>query len=354
MNSNLNYPNYVKDPTELDQAFNRIVKAIINGDAEILFGAGMSRESVVPTGKELLLALLNEFFLPQGINPPSQERLDLISNEFPFEAICEAIENMPGTKRNDLTNLLRKQILDTGNEPSQAHLDFLSVIHDGGGIRFKQIITTNFDYLIEETIGRERTIPITEENRRDLEKSQQNGLIPIIHLHGLLDKPGQDYIITESDIFRLEFSSIKTAFQTALYNADAFIFVGYSMTDPDFRRIYLEFRNQIKDRKTRDKDSYVVYPANDEFSYYLGRKIWELRGAIWIPLAAGAFFAKLKYYMSSRAYIEARNAIKIKYNIKDENFLDDLIKRTKDIFGITDSAAIRFLLQTQSRLGGTK
>ncbi len=353
MVSHLVYPEYVgsSDKTKLDQAFERIMKALISNDAEFLFGAGMSASSLVPTGMELLNILLENYFPSSGENRPSSERIKWLTYEFPFEAIVQAFEKKPGKKREDLTQFLTDVFLNSGYESSEAHHDFLSICTWGGSLKLDRIFTTNFDKLIEQVMGPDLSEPITEENAKDIKKVQQKGRIPVIHLHGMLHAK---YIITESDIFSQEYRVLKNEFETALHNADAFVFVGYSMNDPDFRRVYMKYREDIKDRKKIDKETYVVCPSRDVFSYILGSEIWSSRGAIWIPLDCDKFFARLKHFIDSHSKKEIRSKVMQKYNLTNEDMLNDYINQTAEILRVGQEEALQFLFEARTRTGGGK
>lgn len=347
------YPSYIgsRDSDTLDQAFMRIVKAIVNRDAQFLFGAGMSKTSNLPLGIKLSSKLLEEYFPQGGVDPPTPERLKDLASEFPFEAIMGAIENMPGKHREDLSNSLKDIFLDRKYKPSQAHHDFLSICYYGGSPRVPSVLTTNFDTLLEQLIGWDRIKQITDENSKDIRKAHQDGLIPVIHLHGLLDR---SYMITEKDIFSANYRAMTNVFQTALHDADAFVFVGYSMSDPDFRRVYMHYREDIEVRKKDDKETYVVFPPEDDFSYRLGSNIWKDREAVWIPLDAENFFARLKHFMETHAELEARKEVKEKYGIKDENVLNDKIDRVANTLGVESYDALQFLLEAQTFSGGNR
>ena len=57
------YPDFVKgNMDDIEQAFARIAEALLNNDADFLFGAGMSRSSKVPIGPELAIRLLGLLF----------------------------------------------------------------------------------------------------------------------------------------------------------------------------------------------------------------------------------------------------------------------------------------------------
>jgi len=354
MAKQFSYPSYVggTDSDDIDRAFEAIVDALISDDAHFLFGAGMSRESDVPTGLGVGKDLLRVFFPSTGANPPTDERLGALTTEFPLEAIAEAVEKNLGGTRDDLTNVLKKILIEPDFPVSDAHKEFVSICYWWGRPIPNQVFTTNFDSLLEEVFTTDRAVPITEENATDIKKLQQKGLLPIIHLHGTLET---QYQITETDVFDTRVSILNNEFQTALFNARAFVFVGYSMMDPDYRRIYREYRSEWRLRKNNsDKKTYVVLPPNDGFSYRLGKKIWEERGAEWIPLGAVEFFAKLKDLMSTHAEADARKEIMSKYRIQDEGALENLIETTMRILGGTRQDGIGFLLQTRTSLGGAK
>src|ERR1051326_8292248 len=166
------YPKFIgeTDADTLDRAFERIIKALNNDSAAFLFGAGMSVSSGVPTGVQVLSSLLKLYFPDTGSDPPTSERLSLLANEFPFEVAVEAIQNNLGRTRDDLTDELKKLLLNPTLKPSQAHKDFLAVCYWGGQQRLDQIFTTNFDKLIEEVIGSSRAVPITERNAKEIRR----------------------------------------------------------------------------------------------------------------------------------------------------------------------------------------
>jgi hypothetical protein len=349
--SSFSYPSYT-DVDAVDQAFEAIVKALVTADAQFLFGAGMSKESKVPTGYDLAVELLRKFFPKTGTKPPSQERLENLAWEFPLEAIAGAVVKNLGRTRDELTEALKEIFIEPDYPLSDAHRDFITICYWTGHPIPNQVFTTNFDLLLEKAFTVERAVQVSEKNAAERKKVQQEGLIPVLHLHGTLDT---GYQITEQDVYDTNFSTLKSEFRTSLYDAKAFVFVGYSMMDPDYRRVYREYRSDWESRKANsDKVTYVVSPPDDEFSYRLGKEIWKERKAVWIPLEATEFFARLKSLMGTRAEVEARKEIMNKYKIKDEGVLEDKIDTTMEILGGTRQDAIMFLLETRTLLGGAK
>src|SRR6185436_14140643 len=124
------------------------------------------------------------------------------------------------------------------------------------------------------------------------------------------------------------------------------------MTDPDFRNVYLNYRQEFIDRRTTEKKTYVVSPAQDRYSYRFGKEVWKARGADWIPLDAGTFFERLKHLLESRFDKDAKDNVKRKYDVADEQALEDLIGRVAEALRIGPTDALEFLNETRPRAGG--
>ncbi|HEV7747696.1 MAG TPA: SIR2 family protein [Pyrinomonadaceae bacterium] len=349
--SGANYPAYItgSDGDVLDRAFERIVKALNEDAAAFLFGAGMSATSNLPTGTLALKSLLRLFFPGTGRNPPEDNRLEELVSEFPFEVAVQAIQENLGGTRDDLTNQLKAFFLDPAFLPSPAHSDFLSACYWRGRQRLDLVFTTNFDTLLEQVVGSDRAVTITEQNAKEIRNVRADGRLPILHLHGILT---EKYQITETDVSGDEFRTLTSEFRTALAYNDAFVFVGYSMNDPDFRGVYLNYRREFIDRKRTEKKTYVVSPAKDRYSYAFGKEVWKARGADWIPMDATGFFAQLKYLLESRFDREAKDNVKRKYAVADEKALEDLIGRVAAALKVGPSEALEFLNETKTRGGG--
>lgn len=345
------YPIYLGDAEklELDRALAKIVQSLKQRRADFLFGAGMSVASGVPAGHQLAVKLLNFYFPPTGTNPPGPNRLEELASEFPFEALVKAIEESRGGRRAELTNDLKNIFLDTPYQLNQAHNDFLSICNWGGRLRLNRIFTTNFDPLLENAFG-VRVVPITKSNTRDVAEAQQNNKIPLIYLHGTLSK--DNYQITESDIFDSSFNALHSMFRSALIEADAFVFVGYSMSDPDFRSLYLNNHEEMNDRKIAEKDTYVVTPLKDKDAYALGKGVWKSRGAVLIPLTAEAFFLRIRFILENQSDDDTKKMIMKKYNLKDEQAFQDKIQQTAKILKVEINDAIQFLVEARTKAGG--
>lgn len=364
----VNYPEFIgsAERIELDQAMKRIATALIERRADFLFGAGMSVQapSSVPAGRDLAVKLLEEYFPDGGDDaksgdakcptcggktdiPPRKFRLEDLATALPFECIAEAIENGPGKKRDDLTKYLQQLLFNREFKINPAHHEFLTVFSWDGHARLRRVFTTNFDPLIELALGA-HAVRVTEKNANDIDGIQERKQVPVLHLHGVLD---EDYQITESDVFDEEFQNLHFRLRTALDESDVFVFVGYSMSDPDFRRLYLRHRDNLKFRQQRKKDAYVVGPARDHYSYVLAKAVWESRYAIFLPLDAESFFAGVKYFLDRSTRQEIQRAIMKKYGLKDEKAFDDKVNNAADILQIDKAEATQFLFEARTKTG---
>ena len=131
-----------------------------------------------------------------------------------------------------------------------------------------------------------------------------------------------------------------------------FVFVGYSMSDPDFRRVYMEFQDDIHNRQVLERTTYFVSPSSDRHDFRLGSAIWGHRGAVWIPLTACDFFRRLQYVLGSDHSAEARAALVDAYDIKDEAALDDFIASAARTLRMSPEQALAFLEESLSRKKG--
>jgi len=345
------YPTFIgaSEVNELGQAFNSIAQALVDGRAQFLFGAGMSRESGLPIGSDLAIALLQQFFPKSGGGvAPSGERLKELATEFPFEAVVHAVEQKPGCKRDDLRTALKKLLVDPNSKPNGAHDAFRGLL--GARPRVKAIFTTNYDTLFEQSLGPDLGIPVVEKDAAEIGRIRDSGKIPIIYLRGKLDG---EFQITEPEVVTPKFRLLTEEFKSALHYAEAFVFVGFSLNDIDFRQFYFNFQEQLKDRNASGKTTYFVSPPHDQFSYALGSAIWKLRHALWIPLDAKTFFIKLKEVVESRGLEGIRSEVKSAYSVNDAE-LNDLIDRMAKVWRAKKQDTLIILYDNRTLIGGKK
>jgi len=339
---------------DIGRALKRIVGCLHAGDNVVfLFGAGMSHTAGVPNGKELAKKLLIDIFFPRDTNPPPLAEIEKLLDRYPFEAVAGAVETALEGRKNlttALTDILLKDSNSNSYNPQQEHQDFVSICNAYGGRLAPKVFTTNFEFLIENELG-DRGCTITEKNISSIDKFSKEGKIPVIHLHGTL---GGDYYITEKDVFKEpQQSGVLSEFYSALSKSDVFVFVGYSMNDPDLRWILKNYRELLEQREECEKLTYFVSPAINEYDFRLGKKIWEERKVRWIPESAEQFFIRLKKATEDLDMQNMRKAIARKYDIDPENedSIDDAVCQTADLLRTDKTEATYYLYEALSRAG---
>jgi hypothetical protein len=105
-------------------------------------------------------------------------------------------------------------------------------------------------------------------------------------------------------------------------------------------------------RRQVERKTYVVAPARDKYSYRFGKEVWRARGADWIPLDGGAFFARLKHLLEVHFDKDTRANVKKKYNIADDQALEEMVNRVADALKIEPLDALEFLNEARTRVGG--
>jgi len=340
------YPDFIgvaeKDTLQLQ--IEGIAEELAQKNTQFLFGAGMSRPSGIPSGMELAGKLLDLIY-PDMSKPTAAEIENLLCT-FPLEAIAEAARGVRPGQKEALRNFLKKEIKSqTG--PHSAHKILVNLCNKN---YLKRIYTTNFDLLIEDALGHDRSKTIHIDNVRELKdiKSGALPLIPVIHLHGTLDS---FFVLTELDIF-VDYPDtweiLKNEFMMDL-DFNVFVFVGYSMSDPDFRQIYMGYQKKLKIRSDLEKMTYIVNKYKDLNSYRLAKQVWEARKAILLPFDVEDFFKELWETLIRKGIKNLKNKIAKRMN-EDLDFLENRINDLKMTFGFTEDDAIYYLdIMTRGR-----
>ncbi len=282
----------------VEQRVGQMAKAVIDGGADFLFGAGMSAEANKPAGLILARDLLREIFPDQDTMP--DDALEVLAKQAPLEAIADAVVDDLSEGRKSLANRLSATLkLEEENLLlPQAHKDFAALSRFGGPTCIRRVFTTNWDDLLSRAFG-DSAQKITEKNSADYEQALIDGKIPIVHLHGLLD---EEFLVTETDIGETtRVRSVNLILLTRLFDARLFCLVGYAMSDPDLARLYRVYRDQFALRRRHNKLTYVVAPVDSYAHYDLLDRIWRKRDARFIPLTAAEFFTRLRHAVQAAA-----------------------------------------------------
>lgn len=200
---------------------------IVQGRCLPFVGAGFSLNAKTPKGKKMLdwdgLGKKVAATLQDYQYTTASEALSAYSHEF---------------SRVKLVEFLSSALLITTIQPAKPHEEFCK-------LPFERVVTTNFDFLLEQAYARisKYCIPLVSEDQLAVGDSQAG--IRLLKLHGDLHHPNR-LVVTEEDYdaFLKSFPLLATHLSSLLIEHTAF-FIGYSLDDPDFRQIWQVVKERL-------------------------------------------------------------------------------------------------------------
>jgi hypothetical protein len=284
----LDSPELPLSPPELtpDQSVNamiwQIAGEIRRKRVSFFFGAGMScsAPSNIPSGATLGGRIVNELF-PERVDEKTALNL---ADAFPLEILAESMEMYDIYKRSGLDRFLTKQIDSAGSQTNAGHTALA-----GLAPYLTRIYTTNFDQLIERELGDGCVSAVRPQDLVKIDKAQHKDIPAILHLHGAVPGP---YSITESELLTQKIPFLQ--FLNSDLMTHTFVFVGYSLVDPDFRPVYFEVMKTVRDNRELDKKTYIVSMIEQGLARDLAQKCWAARAFDLIPMDAGEFMQALR------------------------------------------------------------
>ena len=211
----------------------RLLQAHEDGHVVFFCGAGISYPACLPGFADLVKRLYSDL----GISPSAVQRATLVAKQFDTAVGLLESDIVGGrrTVRQALANILQPNLAARNATTTHEALLTLGKNREGR----TRLITTNFDRLFEEVIGRERlAVRRFQAPLLPVPKTRWDGLV---YLHGLLganpDPRDLDSLVLSSGDFGLAYLNEGWAarFSTELFRNYTVCFVGYSINDPVLR-----------------------------------------------------------------------------------------------------------------------
>lgn len=200
---------------------------LVQGRCLPFIGAGFSLNAAVPAGKKMLDW--------DGLGRSAAEALP----EYQYTTALEALSAYTHEySRVKLVEFMSDALLVSSIQPSRTHEEFCR-------LPFERVITTNFDFLLEQAYSRINKYCTPQISEEQLSVGNANACVQLLKLHGDLHHPNR-LVVTEEDYdaFLARFPLLATHLSSLLIGHTA-LFIGYSLDDPDFRQIWQVVKERL-------------------------------------------------------------------------------------------------------------
>lgn len=196
------------------------VKEILQGNAAVFAGAGLSRSSGFVNWKELLQPLANDI----GLN---------IEYEYDLTKVAQYIKNKNGN-RDDINNSILSAF-GTGVELNES-------VRILTRLPIKTYWTTNYDHLLEDGLKEAQRNPDVKIEYKQLSMTKKDTDAIVYKMHGDVDHPA-DAVLTKDDY--VKYNKTHPFFRNFLQGdliSKSFLFVGFSFEDPNLNFVLDQIR----------------------------------------------------------------------------------------------------------------
>ena len=205
-------------------------EAISDGCCVLFIGAGLSSPCGLPDWKQLVGELAQQLDIPLGNqNSDIDEFLD-IAQEFRErhdKRLGPLIQRLFACKHN-------------GARPGPVHAWLMS-------LQLRYAVTTNYDDLLESALEALRVRPIVV--REEKEVARAAGLGPhVVKMHGDARAQNPQVVLSRDDYDEwFQRHPAMSALLEGLLLNQTFLFLGYSLRDPNFRQIYHRIASMLRE-----------------------------------------------------------------------------------------------------------
>ncbi len=216
---------------------NELVEQIKRGNGVLFIGAGLSMGAGLPSWEQLVR--------PLGETIDAPPNTDLLR-------VAQYYED--GTGRQALLERIMEATDTAGKRPTENHRLLAA-------LPITTWITTNYDNFLEKTLD-EAGIRFRKVVRNENVPYRSADRHTLIKMHGDRQQP-DTIVITEEDYhtYYKKYLLVKTQL-AALAATSTFLFIGYSVSDPDFNQIHAEI---AFDLQKHQKKAYAILFDADKF-----------------------------------------------------------------------------------------
>lgn len=194
--------------SKLSSFLNDYSQSIINDEASVFIGSGVSRISGLPSWNKLLDPCIEEL----GLNSSTEISLYKIAQYYANEKTDSTLRKLVNEQINDFfkRNDVLEQLLK---------------------IKFRSIWTTNYDNLIENELNCNRIQHNTVIDEKDLSQISTRDKVNVYKINGDISIPNR-MVLTQSDYENYENThSLFLTFLKKELVSNVFLFIGYSFED---------------------------------------------------------------------------------------------------------------------------
>lgn len=264
------------EENNLEEKIDLLKEALIDNQLTLVCGAGVSRDSSIPTWNELLVNILNEFYSnDRDLNAESKVEAESLLSLMPQSNLILG-KYLKILLKDDFNKTVQKHLYLYYNqfyecEPINPNLEtnMMKAIVELSrpkrrGKRLESIITFNFDDLIECALTNHHI-----EHCSMWKEGQQHEIdaLPIYHVHGFLPNR-RDFeepnLVFSEEAYHSQFIdpySWSNLIQLNTFSTNVCLFVGLSLSDPNLRRLL-----DISWRRNHIRKHYIIMKKSPQKS----------------------------------------------------------------------------------------
>ena len=241
-----------REENSIEEKIDLLKKALNDNQLTLVCGAGVSRDSSIPTWNELLVNILNEVYSnSRDLNTDNKVTAESLLSLIPQSNLILG-KYLKIILKDDFNKIVQKHLyLDYNQfyefEPINPNLEtnmMKSIVElsrpKRRGNRLESIITFNFDDLIEGALSKHNI-----EHTSIWKEGQAYGIdaLPIFHVHGFLPNKRdieEPNLVFSEESYHSQFIdpySWSNLIQLNTFSKNICLFVGLSLSDPNLRRL---------------------------------------------------------------------------------------------------------------------